>query len=265
MDGFPVAGQACLTLQPQRSLVARLWNGLCFRWAFHIFTAANEALDVLRAFLFSMMSHLVWQGFAVGVLAAFPLGPMGMVCVQRTLQQGRIAGLTSACGLTVAAALWCVVAAQGLSAMAEVVAGNQTLFTIGLGLFLVAAGVAGLARGRRQVEPVSSRAYGSLVAQFVSSLLGVLFNPITFVTMTAVLAILGGVEAKPGSQGLASLGAAVFVGGMTVWFCITQSIALMRDRLGQSGGARLSKALNYCILLLGVIYVIRPFLHDATG
>jgi hypothetical protein len=92
-----------------------------------------------------------------------------------------------------------------------------------------------------------------------------LFNPITFVTMTAVLAILGGVEAKLDARELASLAAAAFVGGMTVWFCITHGIALMRDRLGQSGGARVSEALNYCILLLGVIYVIRPFLPDAMG
>lgn len=218
-----------------------------------------------RDSLFCMTSQLVWQGFAVGVLAAIPLGPMGMVCVQRTLQYGRSAGLASAGGLTLAATVWCVVAAQGLSAVTGLVAGHRTLLTMALGLFLIVAGVAGLARGRRQVEPLSSSAYGSLAVQFTSSLLGVLFNPITFVTMTAVLAILGGVGAKLGPPGLASLAFAVFVGGMTVWLCITHSLALMRDRLGQNGGDRVSKALNCCILVLGVIYVVRPFLPGALG
>jgi len=190
---------------------------------------------------------------------------MGMICVQRTLDQGRFAGLTSACGLTLAAAFWCVVAAQGLSTMADLLAGHETISTIGLGLFLVAAGVGGVTRSSRAVVPASSHGCGSLLAQFVSSSFGVLLNPITFVTMTAALAILGGVSSSPGVQGLVILGVMAFVGGMTVWLGVTYSIALMKTRLGEVGGSRLSRALNYCILCLGVIYMIRPFLPDATG
>ena len=86
-----------------------------------------------------------------------------------------------------AAALWCVVAAQGLSTVAELVAVHKTLFTLGLGVFLVAAGVSGLARGEQQARQGTSNQGGTLAAQFVSSLVGVLFNPVTFITMTAVL------------------------------------------------------------------------------
>lgn len=161
--------------------------------------------------------------------------------------------------------MWCVVAAHGLSTMAELLAGHETIVMIGLGLFLVAAGVAGLVRGGRAVEPARTTTRGSLAGQFVSSLLGVLLNPITFVTMTAVLAILGGVQADLGVQASVSMACAVFVGGMIVWLCITHGIALMKTRLGQAGGLRLSRALNCCILLVGIIYVIRPFLPNVTG
>ena len=212
-----------------------------------------------------MSSHLVWQGFAVGFLAAIPLGPMGMVCVQRTLNHGRLSGLASACGLTIAAAFWCVVAAQGLSIVEERIAGRETIFTIALGVFLVAAGVSGLILGGRRSEPLPRRAYGSLARQFVSSLLGVVLNPITFVTMTAVLAILGGVRADLGLSGMATLVGASFVGGMTVWLCLTQGVAMMRDRLGEGSGSMISKVLSCCILLLGLAYMVRPFLPDAMG
>jgi threonine/homoserine/homoserine lactone efflux protein len=217
----------------------------------------------VRAFV--MTSHHVWLGFAIGCLAAIPLGPMGMVCIQRTLDHGRLSGLASAAGLTAGAALWCVVAARGLSTMAELFVGREAVFMIALGLFLVAAGIAGLRRATLCVERLPVQAYGSLAGQVFSSFLGVLLNPVTFVTMTAVLAILGGVEANLGLQGLAGLAGAVFAGGMLVWFFITHSIGLMSKRLGQRGGIRLSKALNYCILGLGILYVIRPFLPDAMG
>ena len=149
--------------------------------------------------------------------------------------------------------------------MAALVTGHETIYTVGLGVFLVAAGIAGLRRRQSNVGSVSSRVPASLAGQFGSSFLGVLLNPITFVTMTAVLAIFGGIQANLGTHNLASMAGAAFVGGMLVWLFITHGIALMRLRLGQRGGARLHKALNYCILLLGVAYMIRPFLPHAMG
>jgi threonine/homoserine/homoserine lactone efflux protein len=212
-----------------------------------------------------MTSQLFWQGYAVGLLAAIPLGPMGMVCLQRTLTQGRTAGLVSASGLTLAAALWCVAAAQGLSAFAGFLAGRKTVCMIALGGFLVVAGAIGLVQGRRRIEspPVSS--YGTLAGHFFTSLAGVLFNPITFLTMTAVLAILGGSREGSGFGGMAWLAVAVFAGGMSVWLALTQGVTLMRDRLGKNGGLRVSLVLNGGILLLGIIYIVRPLIPQMTG
>ncbi len=212
-----------------------------------------------------MTPSFVWQGFIVGFLAAVPLGPMGMVCVQRTLAYGRLSGLVSACGLALAAAFWCVVAAQGLRSVAELVAGHETIFTLALGVFLLVAGAAGLARGGCPVAPLPRDGVGSLVGQFTSCFLGVAFNPITFVTMTAVLAILGGVGTRLGLNGAIGLAGAAFAGGMSVWLCLTQGIALMRERLGEGGGVWISRTLNGCLLVLGVVYIVRPFLHDAVG
>lgn len=212
-----------------------------------------------------MTPSFVWQGFVVGFLAAVPLGPMGMVCVQRTLAYGRVSGLVSACGLTLAAAFWCVVAAQGLSSVEALIAGHETIFTLALGIFLLVAGAAGLARGGYPVAPLPRNAFGSLAGQFASSLLGVALNPITFVTMTAVLAILGGVGVRLGVNGMVGLAGAAFAGGMTVWLCITQGIVFMRDRLGVGGGAWISRTLNGCLLVLGVVYIVRPFLPDVVG
>lgn len=212
-----------------------------------------------------MTSHILWQGIAVGFLAAVPLGPMGMVCVQRTLAHGRRAGLVSASGLTVAASFWCVVAAQGLSAVASLVAGREAMATFALGGFLVLAGLIGLGKGRKQIQLPSCAARGTLVGHFVTSFLGVILNPITFVTMTAALAILGGVRQAAGIENMAWLAVAVCVGGMMVWLAITHGVTVMRDRLGESGGVRINQVLNSCILLLGLVYLVRPLLPHMMG
>ncbi|MCU0770235.1 MAG: hypothetical protein MUE94_00500 [Verrucomicrobia bacterium] len=149
--------------------------------------------------------------------------------------------------------------------MTRLVAGHEMMLTVGLGLFLVAVGIWGMTRCGRTVEMGSGNDYGSLAAQFVSSLLGVILNPVTLVTMTAVLAVLGGVQARLGVEGMAGLAVAVFLGGMTLWLGITQGVAFMGARLGESGGERLGRILNGCILALGVVYLIRPLLSEVVG
>ncbi len=212
-----------------------------------------------------MTSQLFWHGYAVGLLAAIPLGPMGMMCLQRTLTHGRKTGLVFASGLALAAAIWCVAAAQGLSVLSQLMVGWETIAMIALGGFLVVAGITGLVRGRRQMRGASAPSGGTLAGHFLTSLAGVLFNPITFVTMTAVLAIFGGSHRNYGVGGMASLAVAVFSGGMTVWLALTQGVALMRERLGESGGGRISLVLNGGVLLLGIVYIIRPLIPQMTG
>ena len=212
-----------------------------------------------------MTSHLIWQGFAVGFLAAVPLGPMGMVCVQRTLSHGRLAGLVSALGLTLAAAFWCVVAAQGLSTVATLYSGREAAAMGVLGGFLVLAGLVGLLRGRRQMQSIGPNNCSTLAGHFLTSLAGVILNPVTFITMTAVLAILGGGHKNLGAEGLTWLAVAVFAGGMVLWVAITQGVTMMRDRLGDQGGWRISQALNASIILLGIVYLVRPFLPPLMG
>lgn len=201
-----------------------------------------------------MTIKLFCQGFAVGVLAAIPLGPMGMLCVQRTLTYGRRSGLVSASGLAVAAALWCLIAVKSLGLVADKLSLESNVFKLGLGLFLVAAAVGGWARGHR---PKNLRiGKGGMVGQFLSSLVVVMTNPITLVTLTAVLAVLGVVRVDLGVRGGLALMAAVFFGGMTLWVVVAQLLNLLRHRLGPAGCARINWSLNLVIFLMGVGYLL---------
>jgi putative LysE/RhtB family amino acid efflux pump len=184
---------------------------------------------------------------------------MGMLCVQRTMARGRWAGLASAAGLTVALALWCVVALQGLGVVGGLVTGREMLLRTGLGLFLMAAGLQGLLRARCVAQRRSGVSPGTLAAHFTSSFMGVVLNPITFVTLTAVLAVLNVVRTPLPPVAVVGLSAAVFVGGMTMWVLLTHGLASLRENLGPTACDRISMGLNFCILLLGVGYLVSPW------
>lgn len=205
-----------------------------------------------------MTLQLFWQGCLVGMVAAVPLGPMGLVTVQRTMTGGRWSGLASASGLTVALALWCVVAVQGLALVTGFVAGREWLFRLGLGALLVAAGLHGLLSARSVAPPVPRGDTGTLAAHFTSSFLGVVLNPVTFVTLTAVLAVLKVVRGQVSLGAAAELAIAVFLGGMAFWVMFTHGLVALRRHLGDATCGRISLALSACVLLLGCGYLALP-------
>jgi hypothetical protein len=162
--------------------------------------------------------------------------------------------------LTVALALWCVVALQGLSAVGGLVAGREALLRVGLGLFLVAAGLQGMLRARRVAHDQPGMDPGTLAAHFTSAFMGVVLNPVTFVTLTAVLAVLQVVSTPLSIPVAVGVSAAVFVGGMTMWIMLTHGLTALRERLGETACGRVNLALNLCILMLGLGYMASPWI-----
>jgi threonine/homoserine/homoserine lactone efflux protein len=205
-----------------------------------------------------MTLQLFWQGCLVGMLAAVPLGPMGIIAVQRTMTGGRWSGLASAAGLTVALALWCVVAMQGLALVTGFVLGKEWLLRAGLGFFLMAAGLQGVLNARRIAARVLATDTGTLAAHFTSSFLGVALNPVTFVTLTAVLAVLKVVRGRIPLVVAAELAVAVFLGGMAFWVVLTHALVALRRHLGEHSCARISFALSAGVLVLGCGYLASP-------
>jgi threonine/homoserine/homoserine lactone efflux protein len=58
------------------------------------------------------------RGLVLGFAIAAPVGPIGLLCIQRTLNQGRLVGLVSGLGAATADAIYGAIAAFGLSMIA---------------------------------------------------------------------------------------------------------------------------------------------------
>ena len=63
------------------------------------------------------MERVLITGFSLGLSLASPLGPMGLICLRRTLTRGPTSGFTSALGISCADAFWSFVAIHGLTSI----------------------------------------------------------------------------------------------------------------------------------------------------
>lgn len=204
-----------------------------------------------------MTLQLFGLGMMIGALATFPLGPVGMLCVQRALVHGARSALASASAIALASGLWCVVALLGLKELSDKFTSGAPVFRFVLGGFLVGVAVKNLCRP----SPVGGATANNrrLAGDFLFTFLMVSCNPITLVTVTALLAAFGLARVKLNPAGVCGLSLAVFTGGVGFWLILSWALASVRTRLGKRAAGWLARGCSGVLLILGLACLISAF------
>src|SRR6185369_560193 len=135
------------------------------------------------------MSNLL-KGLVIGFSIAAPVGPIGLLCIRRSLTNGRVAGFVSGLGAATADALYGVVAALGLTAITSALLAHQSWLQLGGGGFLVYLGVTTLRAAPPAAAPRAT-APTNLRSAYFSVLVLTLTNPMTILSFLGIFAGLG--------------------------------------------------------------------------
>ncbi len=192
------------------------------------------------------------KGLIVGLSIAAPVGPIGILCIRRTLANGRPAGFVCGLGAATADALYGAAAGLGLTVIASVlVAGQQWLRLVG-GLFLLYLGIrTWRTAGQGGTLSITSDTRGGLLAAYVSTLALTLTNPMTILSFAAIFAGLG-VAAGARYESAAVLVAGVFCGSALWWFTLSTAVGALRHHLSTSGVQWISRVSGAIIAGFGV-------------
>jgi threonine/homoserine/homoserine lactone efflux protein len=168
------------------------------------------------------------KGLAVGLAIAAPVGPIGLLCIRRTLSDGQRYGLAAGLGAATADACYGVIAGFGLTFLSRFLLTQHFWLTLGGGVFLCYLG--GRTALARPPERTIGADPGQLRSAFFSTLLLTLANPMTIMSFTAVFAGLG-LGTRP-AYGLATaLVAGIFLGSALWWLLLSSATSLLRSRL----------------------------------
>ena len=194
---------------------------------------------------------LLWlRGLAIGLAIAAPVGPIGVLCIRRTLAQGRAAGLLSGLGAATADAVYGSIAAFGLTALSGAMVAQRQALSLAGGLFLCYPGV----RTLRAAPGEAGRASGAggLAAAYASTFVLTLTNPMTIISFAAVFAGLGLAAGTSGAAGAIALVAGVFCGSALWWLALSTGVSLAGRGLGQRELAWVNRLSGAVILAFGV-------------
>src|SRR5437773_7850847 len=147
------------------------------------------------------------RGVLIGLSIAAPVGPIGVLCIRRTLSEGRVSGLVSGLGAATADAFYGCVAAFGLTVISNLLLAQQDWLRLVGGLFLCYLGVKTFLA--KPTEQAPANLVGDLLKAYASTLVLTLTNPMTIVSFIWVFAALG-LGSSPGDYTAAGL----LVGGV---------------------------------------------------
>ena len=191
--------------------------------------------------------EILVKGVFIGIIASAPMGPVGVLCLQRTLNKGRFYGL---------------VTGFGMSFVMDFITNERNMFIlqlIGSAMLLVFGIMTYRSNPRKSFRPVPKKK-GTLVHNFVTSFLLTLSNPLIiflFIALFARFAFI--IPNHPVEQGV---GYASIVGGAIIWWVLlTYIINKVRTRFEVKG----VKILNHTIGIIVILASIAGFVFTLTG
>jgi threonine/homoserine/homoserine lactone efflux protein len=173
--------------------------------------------------------ELFVRGALIGLAIAAPVGPIGVLCIRRTLADGRLAGFVSGLGAATADLCYGLIAVLGLTALADLLVGVSFWSRLIGGLFLCYLGLRTLlARPAEQPTAVNGR---GLLGAYLSTLFLTLTSPATIIAFTAIFAGLGaGSVADSYLEGVL-LASGVSVGSALWWLFLSSTTSMLRSRI----------------------------------
>jgi len=174
----------------------------------------------------SLDFSLFVKGLIIGFSIAAPVGPIGVLCIRRTLAEGRISGFVSGMGAATADALYGCIAGFGVTYVSSFLIGQQFSFRLIGALFL---GYLGARIFFSKPAEAPSKAEGKgLAGAYASTLLLTLTNPVTILAFAAIFVGLGLGNSGGNYTAGMLLVLGVFLGSAAWWLFLSTGVGLFR-------------------------------------
>jgi threonine/homoserine/homoserine lactone efflux protein len=191
------------------------------------------------------------RGLLIGFSIAAPVGPIGVLCIRRTLADGRAIGLATGLGAATADATYGFVAGFSLTFISDLLISQQLWIKLIGGIFLCYLGIKTLLS-----EPANraARVGGKgLAGAYGSTLFLTLTNPTTILSFAAVMAGLGLGSTGGNYLSAAILVIGVFIGSALWWLILTSGVNLFRSKFDLRALRWVNRLSGLIILAFGVL------------
>ena len=192
-----------------------------------------------------------FRGLIIGFSIAAPVGPIGVLCIRRTLAEGRLAGFMSGMGAASADMFYGAVAAFGLTAVQNLLIGQSNWLRIVGGIFLLYLGVKTFISKPSNEAAKSTR--GGLFGAYLTTFFLTITNPITILSFLAIFAGLRLGETNGNYLSASVMVLGVFLGSAAWWLMLSTGVSLLREKFTPALLTWVNRLAGVIILTFGLV------------
>jgi len=200
---------------------------------------------------------LALKGILVGVIASGLMGPVGVLCIQRTLKKGRWYGFATGIGAAVSDIIYAMITGFGMSFVMDIITNERNLFylkIVGSVMLFVFGIYSYRSNPAKNMRPVS-HSKGTLVHNGVTAFLVTISNPLIIFLFMALFAQFAFVVPNhPFEQFVGYL--SILVGALSWWLGLTYLINKVRNRFDSRGLLLINRIIGILVILASVVVLI---------
>jgi len=201
-----------------------------------------------------MEFFIILKGLILGISIAAPVGPIGILCIRRTIEEDRLSGLISGLGAACADAIFASIAVFGITQISNLFFGGQILLRIIGIIYLLFLGVRtyiSIPTIPQQIHTPPKRQFFNFLSTFMLTMT----NPVTIISFAAIFTGIGVInpDGKYFSQFILVLG--VFLGSVSWWFFLSSIVGVFRLRINLDKMRWINRASGGILISFGVLAI----------
>lgn len=199
----------------------------------------------------------IFKGIVIGVLASAPMGPVGILCIQRTLNKGRWYGFVTGVGAACSDIVYALFTGLGMSFVMDFVSNSENKFYLQIfgSLMLLVFGIYCFKSDPMKNMHKSSNKQGTLMHNGITAFLVTLSNPLIiflFIFLFAQFAFVVPKRPLEMSIGYAS----IVLGAMLWWFGLSWLVDKVRGKFDQSGILIINRVVGCIVVIFSLIMLL---------
>ena len=204
----------------------------------------------------------LFKGMLVGLMVSIPLGPMGVLIIQKTLHKGALSGFIAGMGAASADFFYASVSAFGLGYVINTVQTHELLLQIIGGIFLLCIGLK--IYFDNPIRQIRQRRQGrvsktGLLGDYLSLFFLTVSNPITVVVFMAVFAGMSVFGESSSMLGELLVVMGVLLGGGVWWYTLSTLVNIFRKKFRLRVLITINRVSGLVITILGALVILAAF------
>lgn len=214
------------------------------------------------------IAYIIMRGLLIGILISAPMGPIGMLCIQRTLSKGRWPAFFTGVGAAFSDIFYCLLTGLGLSFITDFITSHQLILQITGSLVIIIYGIYLLKNNpTRDLKPPTEK-NNNLFKNIGSGFLLTLSNPLILFFIISLFARFNFLSNEYQFYHYIIGFISIFAGALLWWYFITFSVNKVRSHFNMRSLWLLNRIVATILIIMAVVGFfigLKDYLHTING